>query len=98
MSITPSTITAVPRMSVAVTAEKVSDCACYPEHGRCLRVPTSQRAKMKLKISAEDPRGATQSGRRYRRASGEPTVMVSTLDRGLTKHVAYRLEMHCTVS
>jgi hypothetical protein len=41
------------------------------------RVPTSHRAKMKLKMRAVDPRGATQSGRRYFSAKGEPTGKVS---------------------
>jgi len=71
MRITPKTMTAVPRISVAVTA--IASAA--PNQGRFgLRVPTSHLAKMKLKIKAVDPRGATQSGRRYFNAKGEPTV------------------------
>jgi len=38
-------------------------------------VPTSQYAKMKLKIRDEDPSGATQSGRKYLSAIGEPTTI-----------------------
>jgi hypothetical protein len=39
-----------------------------------LRVPTSQYANRKLKTRADEPKGATQSGRRYRSANGEPTI------------------------
>jgi hypothetical protein len=72
MRITPRTMTAVPRISVAVTAV----ASVTPESGYVnLRVPTSHLAKMKLKIKAVDPSGATQSGRRYFNAKGEPTVI-----------------------
>jgi hypothetical protein len=72
MRITPSTMTAVPRISVAVTAIVLVS----PNQDRInLRVPTSHLAKMKLKIKAVDPSGATQSGRRYFNAKGEPTVV-----------------------
>lgn len=60
---TPRTMTAVPLMSVAVTAtlstKDPQTCGVIDS-----RVPTSQCANMKLKIKADDPNGATQSGRR----------------------------------
>lgn len=67
MRITPRTMTAVPLMSLAVTAGVSYGLEGY------LRVPTSQRAKRKLKMSDEEPSGATQSGRRYLSARGDPT-------------------------
>jgi hypothetical protein len=76
---TPRTMTAVPRMSVAVTAEQSEKpLENMPDSEPHSRVPTSQRAKMKLKIRALDPSGATQSGRRYLRAIGEPTEKCQT--------------------
>lgn len=72
MRMTPRTIMIVPFMSVGVTAGH-SVSIRYDKARWDLRVPTSHRAKRKLKTRDEDPRGATQSGRRYLRASGEPT-------------------------
>ena len=72
MRITPRTMTAVPLISVAVTAAS-SVVPRAEEYS--LRVPTSQRAKIKLNMRAVDPRGATQSGRRYFNAKGEPTAV-----------------------
>ena len=74
MRITPRTMTAVPRMSVMVTAKTDSDDR--PQQLSVeddARVPTSQRAKRKLKTREDEPRGATQSGRRYLSASADPT-------------------------
>jgi hypothetical protein len=73
IKITPRTMTAVPRISVAVTAIA---SAITPYTARIevdIRVPTNHLAKIKLKIKAVDPNGATQSGRRYFSARGEPT-------------------------
>ena len=77
MRITPNTMTAVPRISVAVTA--VASVMPHRDWDN-LRVPTSHLAKMKLKIKAVDPNGATQSGRRYFNAKGEPTVISQERD------------------
>jgi hypothetical protein len=72
IKMTPNTMTAVPRISVAVTAIVL---VTPSQDSINLRVPTSHLAKMKLKIKAVDPNGATQSGRRYFNAKGEPTVI-----------------------
>ena len=77
MRITPNTITAVPRISVAVTAVA---SVTPSQESVDLRVPTSHLAKMKLKIKAVDPSGATQSGRRYFNAKGEPTIISQERD------------------
>lgn len=72
MRMTPRTMSAVPRISDVVTAvcQRISRQAVQMQDSR---VPTSQYANRKLNTRLDAPRGATQSGRRYRSASGEPT-------------------------
>ena len=74
MRMTPSTITAVPRISVGVTAVSQLEHPIPSLMSMDIRVPTSQLANKKLKIKLVAPSGATQSGRSHRKASVDPTT------------------------